>query len=102
MKVAFTKSLLSALLVGVMALPALMFAADRPTPPAVENLDYEMITRIRQEGFKDSHVMEIMSELTDRIGPRLTGSPQMKRANEYATPTHNARITKAYSVSFPV
>jgi len=27
---------------------------------------------------------------------------KMKRANEYATPTHNARTTKAYSVSFPV
>jgi hypothetical protein len=26
----------------------------------------------------------------------------MKRANEYATPTHNARRTKVYSVSFPV
>src|SRR5579864_1883404 len=25
-----------------------------------------------------------------------------KRANEYATPTHNARITKVYSVSFPL
>jgi hypothetical protein len=27
---------------------------------------------------------------------------KMKRANEYATPTHNARTTKEYSVSFPV
>jgi len=27
---------------------------------------------------------------------------KMKRANEYATPTHNARTTNAYSLSFPV
>jgi hypothetical protein len=27
---------------------------------------------------------------------------KMKRTNEYATPTHNASTTKAYSVSFPV
>jgi hypothetical protein len=27
---------------------------------------------------------------------------KMKRANEYATPTHKARTTKAYSVSLPV
>src|SRR5260370_8295056 len=27
---------------------------------------------------------------------------KMNRANEYATPTHSARTTKAYSVSFPV
>ena len=27
---------------------------------------------------------------------------KMKCANEYATPTHNARMTNVYSVSFPV
>ena len=27
---------------------------------------------------------------------------KMKRANEYATPTHNASTTKTYSVSLPV
>src|SRR5437588_11282425 len=27
--------------------------------------------------------MEIMSELSDRIGPRLTGSPNVKRANAW-------------------
>jgi hypothetical protein len=27
---------------------------------------------------------------------------KMNRANEYANPTHNARTTNAYSVSFPV
>jgi len=27
---------------------------------------------------------------------------KMKRANEYATPTHSARTTRPYSVSFPV
>ena len=27
---------------------------------------------------------------------------KMKRENEYAAPTLNARITKVYSVSFPV
>jgi len=31
-----------------------------------------------------------------------SGNFMTKRANEYATPTHNARITKVYSVSFPV
>jgi len=42
-----------------------------------------MITRIRLEGFHHSKVMETASELMDRIGPRLTGSPQMKEANEW-------------------
>jgi hypothetical protein len=35
---------------------------------------------------------------------RKPSSPdvKVKRANEYATPMHSARITKVYSVSFPV
>ncbi len=41
------------------------------------------IQRIREEGLKRSRVMETLSYLTDVIGPRLTGSPNMKRANEW-------------------
>src|SRR6201987_4679910 len=42
-----------------------------------------MYQRIRDEGLSPSHVMEIASGLMDGIGPRLTGSPNMKRANEW-------------------
>ena len=42
-----------------------------------------MVTRIRSEGFRHSQVMETASELMDRIGPRLTGSPQVQEANEW-------------------
>ena len=48
-----------------------------------ESIDLEMINRIRYEGFRNSKVMEIASGLMDCIGPRLTGSPNMKRANEW-------------------
>ena len=41
------------------------------------------MTQIRQEGFHNSKVMEIEGQLTDVIGPRLTGSPAMKRANDW-------------------
>jgi carboxypeptidase Q len=51
--------------------------------PAEERVDLDMVTRIRQEGFSHPKVMETASELMDRIGPRLTGSPQMKEANEW-------------------
>ena len=50
---------------------------------AEERVDFDMVTRIRQEGLRNSKVMETASELMDRIGPRLTGSPQMKVANEW-------------------
>ena len=48
-----------------------------------EKVDLETITRIRYEGFHNSKVMELASGLMDGIGERLTGSPNMKRANEW-------------------
>ncbi len=41
------------------------------------------VERIKAEAEKHSKVMETLSYLTDVIGPRLTGSPQLKRANEW-------------------
>jgi len=51
--------------------------------PAVENIDLAMYQRIREEGLSHSHIMEYASALTDGIGPRLTGSPNLKKANEW-------------------
>lgn len=48
-----------------------------------EKVDLEVISKIRYEGFRNSKVMELASGLMDGIGPRLTGSPNMKRANEW-------------------
>jgi hypothetical protein len=48
-----------------------------------EKVDLTMVTRIRYEGFRDSKIMDLASGLTDAIGERLTGSPNMKRANEW-------------------
>ncbi len=41
------------------------------------------IVRIKDEGMNRSQVMNTLSYLSDVIGPRLTGSPNMKRANEW-------------------
>jgi carboxypeptidase Q len=48
-----------------------------------EKVDLETITRIRYEGFHNSKVTELASGLMDSIGERLTGSPNMKRANDW-------------------
>lgn len=50
---------------------------------AQQTVDLETITRIRYEGFRDSKIMELASGLLDNIGERLTGSPNLKRANEW-------------------
>ncbi|HMX30298.1 MAG TPA: hypothetical protein PKC13_32250, partial [Blastocatellia bacterium] len=41
------------------------------------------IERIKDEGMNRSQVMQTLSYLTDVIGPRLTASPNLKRANEW-------------------
>ena len=56
---------------------------DRQEKDRQEKVDLETITRIRNEGFHNSQVMELASGLMDSIGERLTGSPNMKRANEW-------------------
>ena len=51
--------------------------------PQQETLDLNMYQRIREEGINHSHVMEYASALDDDIGPRLTGSANLKHANEW-------------------
>ncbi len=87
--------LLATLLSGIVLAFALSLSAQKkgketatsqPNIPAVqkpETPDLEFISRLREEEFRHGKVMDIMSDLTDRIGPRLTGSPNMKKANEW-------------------
>jgi hypothetical protein len=51
--------------------------------PLRENLDLAMYSRIREEGLNHSHIMEYASGLFDGIGQRLTGSPNMAKANAW-------------------
>jgi hypothetical protein len=90
----------AALLVAALSLPAL--AADKPkaptappapadpyseVQPATETLDLGMYQRIRDEGLNHSHVMEFATALMDGIGPRLTGSPNLAKANAWTRDT---------------
>jgi carboxypeptidase Q len=51
--------------------------------PQAEATKPSDVQRIIDEGMKRSQVMATLSYLTDVIGPRLTGSPGLKRANEW-------------------
>jgi hypothetical protein len=46
--------------------------------------DLQMINRIKNEAFKNSKVMDNAFYLTDVYGPRLTGSPNLQAAGEWA------------------
>jgi hypothetical protein len=63
--------------------------AQQPAAPAARLVSAQTpdpndpIARIRDEGMNRSQVMQTLSYLSDVIGPRLTNSPGMKRANEW-------------------
>jgi carboxypeptidase Q len=76
------KKLFRLLLVAFsLAVPAAISAQS------VEKVDTAMVSKIKNEGFKRSQVMNILSMLTDVHGPRLTNSPGFKKAAEYAKTT---------------
>jgi carboxypeptidase Q len=58
--------------------------------PAEESIDLTMYARIRDEGLRHSHVMEFGDALANGIGPRLTGSPNMAKANGWTRDTLTA------------
>jgi carboxypeptidase Q len=49
-----------------------------------EKFDQAAIDKIKEEGMKHSQVMDTLSYLTDVPGARLTGSPGLKAAQEWA------------------
>jgi hypothetical protein len=63
---------------------ALAVVAVAITSAQSERLDFAMIGKIRDEGLNRSQVMDHLSWLTDVYGPRLTGSPAIQQASEWA------------------
>ncbi|PYS55936.1 MAG: peptidase M28 [Acidobacteria bacterium] len=49
-----------------------------------DKVDLDAIYKIKEEGLNRSQVMDILSYLTDVYGARLTGSPQIRAAGEWA------------------
>ncbi|MGH9159420.1 MAG: M20/M25/M40 family metallo-hydrolase [Vicinamibacteraceae bacterium] len=58
-----------------------------PAAQREERVDYDALYAIKHEAQHSSKVMETLSYLTDVHGPRLTNSPSMRRAAEWARKT---------------
>ena len=70
--------------------------------PAAEKPDLDAIYRIKEEGLQRSKVMEIESWLTDVYGPRLTGSPNIREAADWAQQTMREwGLANVHLESFP-
>jgi len=66
------------------ALGAAIVAAAVVTLAAQEPVNDAVIAQIKTEGFQHSQVMDTLSWLSDVAGPRLTGSPELRKAGEWA------------------
>jgi carboxypeptidase Q len=62
---------------------ALLVAATLPFT-AEERIDPDINARIRQESLNNSQIMRTLHMLSDVYGPRVTGSPNLKAAGEWA------------------
>jgi hypothetical protein len=71
-------------------------AASASMALAQEQVDLAALSRIRDEGFNRSKVMETASWLTDVYGPRLTGSPTAKQAGDWTI-----RTLQSWGISNP-
>ena len=72
-----------------LAIIAVIFLIPSSTA-AQEPVYWDVVDDIRSEGFDNSHVMESAGYLADVIGPRFTGSPNMRQAQGWAL----ARMTE--------
>ncbi len=65
-------------------LAVLVFILAGGTSAQQEKVDSAAIAQIKDEGMNHSKVMDILSDISDIYGPRLTGSPAFARAAEWA------------------
>ena len=74
-----------------MAKPVLSFAVlaafVAPDVSAQEHIDLGVVHRIKSEAFEGSKVMDTLFWLTDANGPRLTNSPGLRSAQDWAVRT---------------
>ncbi len=65
------------------ALTFALAALSMTTPAAQEKIDKDIQWKIRREATDNSQILRTLHFLTDVYGPRLTGSPNLKAAQEW-------------------
>lgn len=70
------RTFIACLFALVACISGLVVAEERP--------DQQVFWKIRQEGTSNSQILRTLHMLTDVYGPRLTGSPNLKAAGEWA------------------
>ncbi len=68
---------------GSRSAPAAQQEAQRPAAAPAERVDHDVIWKIRREALDNSQILRTLHVLTDVYGPRLTGSPNLRGAQEW-------------------
>src|SRR5215213_3597190 len=68
---------------NALALLGFLVVTFAATPFAQEKIDKDIQWKIRREAMDNSQIMRTMHFLTDVYGPRLTGSPNLKAAQDW-------------------
>ena len=66
-----------------LALALTLVVVSVSAPSAQENVDRDIQWKIRREATENSQILRTLHFLTDVYGPRLTGSPNLKAAQEW-------------------
>lgn len=79
--------------IGILVATLTAFAAGLPLAPSLraqdrggsarERVDADVVWRIRREATEQSQIMRTIETLADLYGPRLTGSPNLRRAQDW-------------------
>ena len=80
----FRRKFAGVLLIYVLLLPVFSFGQSESK---LYEVPKETFDKIKEEGTTRSQVMQTLSYMSDVIGPRLTASPGMKRANDWTKDT---------------
>ncbi|HEX3102791.1 MAG TPA: hypothetical protein VHQ01_13415, partial [Pyrinomonadaceae bacterium] len=78
------RKIIGVLLVYAVLLPTIAFGQ---TASKIYEAPADVLAKIKDEGTKNSQIMQTLSYLSDVIGPRLTASPGMKRGNDWTRDT---------------
>jgi carboxypeptidase Q len=80
------RTLTVALALSALVLPAArsaLLAQQGEAAPAVERVDQDVVWKIRREATERSQILRTLHVLTDVYGPRLTGSPNLRNAQDW-------------------
>ena len=87
---------------GIVVVCVIIMLVPQVKSAAEDDLDYQTLTRIRNEGLGSSQVMDHASWLTDVYGPRLTGSPAIVQAADWIAKRFKAwGLARIHRETFP-